>query len=107
MPPPGPDQIDWCLVSPMQSTQAIHVAPQFLPKYLRLHLTDDGPLGPRAQVSCSGNLAEEFWDPELEAKCDAFISTYVFDLLNDNDISIALVLAWRYAIAQSESGACR
>lgn len=37
-------------------------------------------------------------DPGLEGHMDAFISTYVFDLLSDAEIADALTLAWRWAV---------
>ena len=44
---------------------------------------------------CTEGHDGTFWESGLEGSMDAFISTYVFDLLSDADIADALTLAWR------------
>ena len=52
--------------------------------------------GGQARVLCTSQHEGMFWAPNLEGSMDAFISTYVFDLLSDAEIADALTLAWRY-----------
>ncbi|KAK9867054.1 hypothetical protein WJX84_009407 [Apatococcus fuscideae] len=51
--------------------------------------------GGQARVLCTSQHEGMFWAPNLEGSMDAFISTYVFDLLSDAEIADALTLAWR------------
>lgn len=60
--------------------------------YIVIHIPNAGG---QARVVCTKDQQGFLGDPGLEGRMDAFISTYVFDLLSDAEIANALTLAWR------------
>ncbi|KAK9822736.1 hypothetical protein WJX74_001520 [Apatococcus lobatus] len=75
-----------------------------MPEYLAIDLSPNmvaeassrlRKFGGQARVACTKNQVGFLGDPGLEGRMDAFISTYVFDLLSDEEIANALTLAWR------------